>query len=1189
MPEDKDARDLTAQPPACEDGAAPSDSSGGMRRYRAFVSYRHADVDSKVAAAVQSGLERFHVPKAMRAAWGSAHIAPVFRDKEELPVSTALGDDIDAALRSAEAFVLICSPRTQQSSWVAREIDLYLKYHGRGRVFVVLAEGEPADVVPQKLLYETRQVEGPDGATHEELVEMEPLACDFRASARRERRTELTRLAAAILGVSFDALNRRAQRRRMRIGASIAAVITAVALGVAGYALWSNARIHENYQQALQQQSQYLTTSAQELLNNGDRLAAIELASAALPAEGEDRPLYPAALRTLAEAVRAYDDGQVDREWAAAGLAAKYQMAGSVRAMATSEDEHYLAVTDNRGNLCVWDLKTDEPVFRASYSSENPNGTALAITDDGLLALADSSTISCFDIHGTEDALWSLNIVREIEGGDDWESSHAPDYCLQLADQKRLIALGNTAAYLLDLRTGSVKKSVAYEKDMPNNVSFYPERLEGAWEPASKSLVVHVVRAVSQDSGDGSSSDYTSEYQTRLLCFEDGSSDVLEGVRYATGAQFVDENTLLVSGYDRQSGYGPDAERRSVFYAGDFQQITQYPYDTKVACIDLDGNEVLWAHETPACQPSVCDTFLSLEGKVAGYEGRRLVAHSFSNVCELHDLDTGEVLRRWETASSLECVWPSVDDDRTVEGLVLEGMLVDGGAFALRILDDAPQSFSNPSYYKDVRFVSSECVRLEEGMLLSSDNTVLRYADALKGDHAEELHGGTEQYAKLYSTACGVLLSEMVVDDESYSVGYKFSLLDSAGGGIAWSKEFVRDDEFAAPSVIGDPTGSDHLFLFSLSLGAGDPDRLEVVDLAKGEAVTYEVVHGFEGELSEDAHLLGLDAVVSSHYALSAIDETQYVEATTEDGETYAQEENVAHLAVTDLLTGKSTMLPVAELSDAGERFSESHFDLEGCSLSPTGTHAVIPTEDERDESSGFSVKPEATYGVLDVATHKLNALSAKIQTDVYNRGDSSVLPVVWSDDGTRFVALAEGGLAVFDTRGTQLATLPVGNSQVLSMYFYGEKLMMVCAEEDSVFVLALDSATGEVLGRNLLRDEESDFLGPDTISWIASSSSDRDPGELCLLAGDTMYVLSLDPFGVCQVVNSCVGYDDAARAFVVSKNVPSGEEGSYIPAYYAYERHSIDDLLAWGREEVGASGMTNAERQNYGLDASGA
>ncbi len=55
------------------------------QHYDAFISYRHSPVDSRVAAQIQRGLERFHVPRAIRKRTGRRRIGPVFRDKEELP------------------------------------------------------------------------------------------------------------------------------------------------------------------------------------------------------------------------------------------------------------------------------------------------------------------------------------------------------------------------------------------------------------------------------------------------------------------------------------------------------------------------------------------------------------------------------------------------------------------------------------------------------------------------------------------------------------------------------------------------------------------------------------------------------------------------------------------------------------------------------------------------------------------------------------------------------------------------------------------------------------------------------------------------------------------------------------------------------------------------------------------------
>ena len=153
------------------------------REYRAFISYRHAEVDSKVAAEVQRSLERFHIPAEVRQSTGVKSLAPIFRDKEELPVTAELSDDIGSALASSSHLIVICSPRLKESTWCQREIATFLQTHPVQNVLTVLAEGEPYDVIPEVLLKRPKTVTLDDGSTQEVLVDAEPLSCERRSRA----------------------------------------------------------------------------------------------------------------------------------------------------------------------------------------------------------------------------------------------------------------------------------------------------------------------------------------------------------------------------------------------------------------------------------------------------------------------------------------------------------------------------------------------------------------------------------------------------------------------------------------------------------------------------------------------------------------------------------------------------------------------------------------------------------------------------------------------------------------------------------------------------------------------------------------------------------------------------------------------------------------------------------------------
>lgn len=170
-------------------------------KYDAFISYRHTEPDMYIAKKVHKGLETLRVPREAAQKSGKKKIERVFRDQEELPIGSDLGDNITTALAESEYLIVICSPRTPQSAWVMKEIDTFIGFHGRERILAVLVEGEPQDAFPKQLQTDA------DGNP------VEPLAADVRGASRRERsrrmRTELIRLAAPLLHCSYDDLRQR--------------------------------------------------------------------------------------------------------------------------------------------------------------------------------------------------------------------------------------------------------------------------------------------------------------------------------------------------------------------------------------------------------------------------------------------------------------------------------------------------------------------------------------------------------------------------------------------------------------------------------------------------------------------------------------------------------------------------------------------------------------------------------------------------------------------------------------------------------------------------------------------------------------------------------------------------------------------------------------------------------------------
>ncbi len=121
-------------------------------KYDAFISYRHCDLDKFVAENLHKILESYELPKNIKEQLGieGRSIKRVFRDQDELPLSSNLEDPIVDALHNTKYLIVICSPRLKDSMWCKKEIETFKKLRGRKNIFCVLIEGEPSDSFPKK-------------------------------------------------------------------------------------------------------------------------------------------------------------------------------------------------------------------------------------------------------------------------------------------------------------------------------------------------------------------------------------------------------------------------------------------------------------------------------------------------------------------------------------------------------------------------------------------------------------------------------------------------------------------------------------------------------------------------------------------------------------------------------------------------------------------------------------------------------------------------------------------------------------------------------------------------------------------------------------------------------------------------------------------------------------------------------
>jgi WD40 repeat protein len=193
-------------------------------KYWAFLSYSHTD--RQWGDWLHKALETYRVPRRLagrdsRDGKIPARIFPVFRDREELPVSSDLSANIAEALRESRYLIVICSPRSAQSRWVGEEIKTYKKLGREDRILALIVDGEPnasdgkAGFKPEEeCFHEALRYRWSDSG-EATPIRSEPIAADAREGKDGRNNAKL-KLLAGLLGVNYDDLKQRDNERRIR-------------------------------------------------------------------------------------------------------------------------------------------------------------------------------------------------------------------------------------------------------------------------------------------------------------------------------------------------------------------------------------------------------------------------------------------------------------------------------------------------------------------------------------------------------------------------------------------------------------------------------------------------------------------------------------------------------------------------------------------------------------------------------------------------------------------------------------------------------------------------------------------------------------------------------------------------------------------------------------------------------------
>ncbi|KAA5824467.1 TIR domain-containing protein [Algibacter amylolyticus] len=244
-------------------------------KYNAFLSYNHTQ-DTDLGTSLEKALEKFAKPTFKRRA------LEIFRDANDLPLASDLGDKIRVGLEGSDYFICMANKRYAQSKWCQREVEYWLEHKTIEKFIIVLTEGDilyNEDTNDFDWDVTTALPKSLSGA-----FKGEPFYVDFRDLDPEEElhldnpkfRSRLVLLAATLHGKSVGAMESEAaiqHKRTMRIrnaAIGILSMLLIIAIGTSFFA------VHKKNEALL---STYIANSQAQL--NEDPTISLRLAEEA--------------------------------------------------------------------------------------------------------------------------------------------------------------------------------------------------------------------------------------------------------------------------------------------------------------------------------------------------------------------------------------------------------------------------------------------------------------------------------------------------------------------------------------------------------------------------------------------------------------------------------------------------------------------------------------------------------------------------------------------------------------------------------------------------------------------------------------------------------------------------------------------------------------------------------------------
>ena len=552
-------------------------------KYAAFISYRHNERDSFIAENLQHELEHYRIPGKIRKSSGRDKVGRIFRDREELPISNNLEDNIQSALEGSEYLIVICSPESKQSEWVQREVNTFIKLHDKRHVLAVLAKDEPADSFPEILCYDEVETKDAAGNVTTERKPVEPLAAEMRGEFHKdilkEMKVEKLRLLAPILNCSFDDLKQREKEyKTKRIIWAMTAALAVVGV-FAAYAIRQNVLLQKQYAAKQVNESKYLAKVSGELLDQGDRKRATQVALQALPedVENPDRPVVNEAVYALNNSMYSYQNYD-HVNYVPNSVFEMENSSGTYSALnlTFSKSGNLYAVQDNSGIVYVYDLKANNKAAEIKMSDLDPE-TAAKQADSGIEGMCFISDDKMILNYGSE-----IICVKISDKGVVWKTAVSEDAQQSLSVLSAVSDDGKTAAFcnptslmIVDTASGKITKSVVFQEELMSFADLqFCTSLE--FSPSGKKLVYSLERAAI--AADKESTDLKSAV---------GVVDVSSGTVTELNLDMKDVESAIFEGEDKLDLISYDIDRK--------MEVQSLNTAYKISQVDAVTGEEIWS------------------------------------------------------------------------------------------------------------------------------------------------------------------------------------------------------------------------------------------------------------------------------------------------------------------------------------------------------------------------------------------------------------------------------------------------------------------------------------------------------------------------------------------------------------------------------------------------------------------